>query len=127
MCGYRKGFSTQHALLPLLEKWKRVLDNKGYGRAILLDFSKAFDIINHDLLIVNLHVPGFSKEYLKLIKSYLTNIWERTKLNTGFSTWTKFTENTNVCNYPDDTTVHACDSDLHNLVLTLQYDSVLAI
>ena len=30
VCGYRKGFSTQHALLSLIEKWIKVLDNKGY-------------------------------------------------------------------------------------------------
>ena len=89
MCGYRKGFSTQHALLSLIEKWKKVLDNKGYGGAILMDLSKAFDTINHDLLIAKLHVYGFSKESLKLIKSYLTNRWQRTKLNTGFSKWTE--------------------------------------
>ena len=73
MCGYRKGFSTQHALLSLIEKWKKVLDNKGYGGAILMDLSKAFDTINDGLLIAKLHVYGFSKESLKLIKSYLTN------------------------------------------------------
>ena len=64
-----------------------LLDNKGYGGAILMDLSKAFDTINHDLLIAKLHVYGFSKESLKLIKSYLTNRWQRTKLNTGFSNW----------------------------------------
>ena len=73
MCGYRKDFSTQQTLLSLIEKWKNVLDNKGYGGAILMDLSKAFDTIIHDLLITKLHVYGFSKESLKLIKSYLTN------------------------------------------------------
>ena len=128
------GFSTQHTLLSLIEKWEKVLDNKGYGGAILMDLSKAFDTINHDLLIAKLHVYGFSKESLKLIKSYLTNRWQRTKLNTGFSKWREIllgvpqgsvllfniyinnllflTENTNVCNYVDDTTFYACDSDL---------------
>ena len=72
MCGYRKGFSTQHALLSLIEKWKKVLDNKGYGGAILMDLSKVFGTINHDLLIAKLHFYGFSKESLKVIKSYLT-------------------------------------------------------
>ena len=38
-----------------------------------MDLSKAFDTINHDLLIAKLHIGGFSKESLKLIKSYLTN------------------------------------------------------
>ena len=89
MCSYRKGFSTQHALLSLIEKWKKVLDNKGYGGAMLMDLSKAFDTINHELLIAKLHVYGFSKEPLRLIKSYLTNRWQRTKLNTGFSKWTE--------------------------------------
>ena len=40
MCGYRKGFSTQPALLSLIEKAKKVLDNKGYGGAILMDLSQ---------------------------------------------------------------------------------------
>ena len=61
MCDDRKGFSTQHALLSLNKKWKKVLDNKGYGGAILMDLSKAFDTINHGLLIAKLHVYGFSK------------------------------------------------------------------
>ena len=64
MCGYRKGFSTQYALLSLIEKWKKVfdnLDNKTYGGTILMDLSKAFDTINHDLLIVKVHVYGFFK------------------------------------------------------------------
>ena len=75
LCGYRKGFSTQQALLSLLERWKNVLDKKGYGGAVLMDLSKAFDTLNHDLLIAKLHAYGFSKESLRLIKSYLTNRW----------------------------------------------------
>ena len=63
------------------------MDNKGCGGAILTDLSKAFDTINHDLLIAKLHVYRFSKESLKLIKSYLTNRWQRNKLNTSFSKW----------------------------------------
>ena len=51
-----------------------------------MDLSKAFDTISHDLLIAKSHVFRFSKESLKLIKSYLTN--RRTKLNTGFGKWT---------------------------------------
>ena len=37
------------------------------------------------------------------------------------------TEKTNVCNYADDTTFYACDSDLHYLISRLEHDSVLAI
>ena len=81
-CGYRKGFCTQHARLSLIEKGKKVVDNKGYSGAILMDLSKTFDTINDDLFIAKLHVYGFSRESLKLIKSHLTNRWQRTKLNT---------------------------------------------
>ena len=52
MCGYRKGFSTQQELLSLIERWKHTLDQNGYGGAILMNPSKTFDTINHDLLIV---------------------------------------------------------------------------
>ena len=141
MGGYRKGFSTQQAILSLIEKWKKVIDNKGCGGAILMDLSKAFDTSNHDLSIAKLHVYGFSKESLKLIKGYLTNRWRRTKLITVFSKWTEIllgvtqgsvlgpllfniyikdlfflTENTNICNYVDDTTFYTCDSDLNHLI-----------
>ena len=45
MCGYIKGFSTKHALSSLIEKWRKVLDNKGYGGAILMGLSKVFVIV----------------------------------------------------------------------------------
>ena len=41
----RKGFNSQHALI---ERWRNSLDNKGYGEAVLIDLSKAFDNLNHD-------------------------------------------------------------------------------
>ena len=46
MCGYRKGLSTQQALLSLIERSKITLDQNGYDGAILMDLSKAFDTIN---------------------------------------------------------------------------------
>ena len=88
-CGYRKGFSTQHAILSLIEKWKKVLNNKGYGWEILRDYLKAFDSINHGLLIAKLHMYSVLKESLKLIKRYLTNRLQRTKFNKGFSKCSK--------------------------------------
>ena len=79
LCGYRKGYSSQQALLiSLIESWKKSLDKKGYGGAILMDLSKAFDTIKHDLLLAKLHAYGFSKKALKLIHNYLSNRWHRT-------------------------------------------------
>ena len=53
MCGYRKGFSAQIALISLLEKWKTALDEKKYAGAVLMDLSKAFDCIRMILLLQN--------------------------------------------------------------------------
>ena len=53
--------------------WKRVLDNKGITGALLTDLSKAFDCINHELLIAKMDANGFDRESLTLIISYLSN------------------------------------------------------
>ena len=73
LCGYRKGYSTQQALVSLIEKWKKILDNKGFGGAVMMYLSKAFDTLNHKLLIAKLHAYGFSRDSLKLINDYLSN------------------------------------------------------
>ena len=59
--GYRKTYSTKQTLLSMIEKWKEYLDKQGFGGAILMDLSKAFDTLNHDLLLTKLHAYGFDK------------------------------------------------------------------
>ena len=53
----------------------------------LMDLSQAFDTLSHNLLIAKLHAHGFTTESLKLVKSYLTNRCQRTKVNKNFSSW----------------------------------------
>ena len=72
-----------------MERWENTLDQNGYGDAILMDLSKAFDTINHDLLIAKLSAYGFDTESLKIIKSYLMNHLQRTKVNISLSSWSK--------------------------------------
>ena len=50
LCTYRKGFSTQYISLSLTERWKKILADKGFGWAVLMDLSKSFDTLNYDLL-----------------------------------------------------------------------------
>ena len=52
-----------------------------------MDLSKAFDTINHELLIAKLAAYGFEESALKTVLSYLSDRWQRTKVNTSFSTW----------------------------------------
>ena len=54
-----------------------------------MEMSKAFDTLNRDILIAKLHAYCFLEESLKLIKSYLTNRWQRTKVNISFRSWSE--------------------------------------
>ena len=52
-CVFHKAYSTQNTIFQLLQAWQKELDNSGFIRAILMDLSKAYDCLPHDLLIVN--------------------------------------------------------------------------
>ena len=57
--GFRQGYNTQHCLLLMVQKWKKVLDKDGLGGALQTDLSKPFDCIKHDLLIAKLAAYKF--------------------------------------------------------------------
>ena len=86
LCGFRKGYNTQKALVRFVEKCKSVLDKKGFARAILIDLSKAFIWLNYELLIAKLSAYGFFRPAFKLIHSYLHERQQRVKINGSFST-----------------------------------------
>ena len=86
-CGFRKEFSAQLCPLAELEKWKSAVDNKRNFGALLTDLSKAFYCLPHDLLLAKLNAYGFSLPVLRLVKSYLSNRKQRTKINSEFSSW----------------------------------------
>ena len=50
-CNVRKGFSAQQCLIVIIEKWRQSLDSGGQAAAVLTDLLKAFDCIDHELLI----------------------------------------------------------------------------
>ena len=69
LTGFRKSHGTQHSLLTMLEKWKRGIDNGSYISALFMDLSKAFDTINHDLMLAKLKAYGFSTDALNFMHS----------------------------------------------------------
>ena len=101
LSAYRERYSCQHVLLRLIETWRKFLDENKFVGAILIDLSKAFDCLPHDLLIAKLEAYGFSKDALKLILSYLSQRKQCVKnggslslltnpfgSTTGINTWT---------------------------------------
>ena len=68
-------------MLRLIENWKKYLDNKSYVGTVLMDLSKAFDRIPHDLLVAKLHAYGLSNDSVTFIYSYLKRRTQGVKIN----------------------------------------------
>ena len=86
-CGFRKGHSTQQCLLAMPEKWKRSVDSGKAFVSLHKDLFKAFDCLNHALLIAKLNANGFSLPALRLIHDHLSHRKQRTRVNNSYSEW----------------------------------------
>ena len=129
----------------MLGKWKRFVDRCKVFGALLTDLSKAFDCLNHDLLIAKLKAYGFSLPALRLIHDYLLNRKQRTGINNSYSTWVEivfgvpqgsilgpllfnifhadlfFIANSMViANYADDNMPYATANDIDSLLVSLE-------
>ena len=151
LTGFRKNHNTQHSLLKMLELWKEALDKGKSVGAIFMDLSKAFDTLNHDLLIAKLEAYGFSENSLNYIQSYLRNRLQRTNVNNNFSLWKDifsgvpqgsilgplmfniyindiflFPDNGCLSNYADDTTLYSIGEN-HNTNRNILIKSFLSL
>ena len=145
--GFRTGHSTETALLLMTENWLKAINDGKIVGTVMVDFRKAFDLVDHDLLLQKLEIYKCSHKFIKLMKSYLSNrsqaVSSGGKLSdNGFVTcgvpqgsilgpllFLIFINDLPLCLsehafsidlYADDTTIYDIQKDLHILVKNLQ-------
>ena len=84
--GFRKSHSTATALLDCTNDWYMNLDRKMFNLVVLIDLKKAFDTVDHQILMRKLELYGIKGEALNLLKSYLTNRNQKCQIKNSFST-----------------------------------------
>ena len=140
--------TSEHALLAMFEKWKKVLDNGESCSALLVDLSKAFYCIAHDHLLVKLSAYAFNYILLKLINSFLSGRKFRMKIGSSYSPYLDLLVGvpqgsifgpllfyiymcdlflcdceTIIINYVDDTTLYACEPNMDLVLSKLEKDT----
>ena len=110
-----------------------------------MNLSKAFDTINHEVMIAKLNAYGFSEPSLKLLCNYLKDRLQHIKINLTFSEWSELIQgvpegsvlgslllniyinelfyvlnDVDICNYADETTPNVCDSSLKVVIEKLE-------
>ena len=83
--GFQRGLSTQDAIIYLNEKIYEALNSCFSSIGIFIDYSKAFDTINRDILINKLRCYGICGVSLSLISSYLNDRWQSVKVGDASS------------------------------------------
>ena len=136
----------------LIEEWREALDNKFLVGAVLMDLSKAFDCIPHDLLLAKLKAYGFDKHAIKYIYSYLKGRRQCVKINSEYSSYQTilsgvpqgtilgpllfylflndffyFFDKASLHNFADDNTLSAKAKTLEELKSILTHECAIAI
>ena len=70
--GFRPGHSTQQAIITLIDKITKSLDNGDIVISLFIDLKKAFDTVDHRILLRKLYAYGIRGTMLKWIESYLS-------------------------------------------------------
>ena len=117
-----------------------------------MDLSKACDCLSHNLLLAKLSAYGFDESAIKLIANYLSNKYQRAKIGSTFSSYLEilrgvtqgsilgpilynlsindlmfFIQETEVCNFANDTTIYSCSRNFKETTLKLSNDTHLIL
>ena len=136
----------------MLEMWRKALDEKKSAGGILTDLSKAFDCLNHNLLIAKLEAYGLDISALEFIYNYLKERKQRTKVSCSYSSWRElkfgvpqgsilgpllfnvfindifyFVNKTNIANYADDNSIYSVGDNVIDLLKTLETETNLVL
>ena len=140
LCGFRHGHGTRHALLRLLQTWKKELDESGYTRTDLMDLWKAYDCLPYDLIIAKFETYGFDNIGLKLFHSYFSNRKQRVKIRSAISEWIviltgipqgsilgplmfhNFIKKTHIFNFADDNSLYKSSPSMSVVLNCLEHD-----
>ncbi len=145
--GFRKNHSTETCCLSMLDKMYRQLDQGRVGGVVFLDLKKAFDTVDHAILLRKLSSIGVSNQSIKWFESYLCNRQQVIKIDQCISSKKRieygvpqgsilgpllflvFINDLNNCielcgtsMYADDTAVFYFADDAEELRMSIQYD-----
>ena len=143
--GFRSQHSCETALVHMIDSWLNAMDNGELVGIVLVDFKKAFDLVDHQILLSKLKLYGISSEALTWFDTYLTNRRQLVSLNNCKSDFEKVTcgvpqgsilgpllfllfindlplyvDNVSADLYADDTTLYDIQTSLEAIEVNLQ-------